>query len=183
MNGPDHQAFLANLVKGQRAEVVVALRLLLLGLTVRLDPRREDLRPTPAGYSRFSDDTDILVEGCYRVEVKSSTYRFTSPEDWPFPWGAYMWAKARWDEAAEHPHAFVLFSEPTGAALAVNGDSHPEWFVTENNDHRRERLSKPILCAPPHLIRPFDELTRYLVRRFVTVPETSAGRTLSGYLR
>lgn len=156
--GPDHEAFLRDLVKGQRAEIIVGFALLCAGLTVRLDPRRDTLRDTPSGYDDFADDTDVLVGGSYRIEVKSSTYTFTTPDDWPFPWGAYLWSRPRWETARIKPDAYVLYSETTGAMLAVSGKSSGEWIVRTSRDSRRNGWPTEKLCAPRHLIRPFSEL-------------------------
>jgi hypothetical protein len=165
-DGPDHEAFLRDLVRGQRAEVVVAVRLLCEGVPVRLDPRRNELRSDPSGYEQYGDDVDVLAGDRYRIEVKSSTYAFTCPEDWPFPWGAYLWSKPRWDVAVVKPDAYVLYSEPTGAMLAVSGHTSDEWIVRVSHDSRRNGWATEKLCAPVHLIHPFDLLVEMLVGYF-----------------
>jgi len=142
------------------------MRLLVEGLPIQLDPDRDVYRPDPSGVSAFSDETDILVGGEYRIEVKSSSYSFTSPEDWPFPWGAYLWSKPRWDEAKVKPHAYVLYSEPTGGLLAVNGNSCNEWIVRTSHDHHRDDWPTEKLCAPRHLIYPFEMMVAALKRKY-----------------
>ena len=157
--GPDHCAFLRELEAGRTVELWVALKFLEAGCTVRVGAL--DRAETPWEADRFREEQDVVVDGRHIIEVKSSSYPFTSRDDFPFP-GAYTCTVKRWEERQQKPLAFVLVSQPTRAMLVVSGRTQPEWEVITSHDARRA-WKTPTYRAPLSVIRPFDDLLDALV--------------------
>lgn len=171
VHAPDHDGFLKDLAAGRRIEMAVAIEFLDRGFTVRVG-RHADAE-TPYEAARFTEENDLLIEERYLIEVKSSSYPFTSVHDFPFP-GAYTCTVRRWEQRQQKPVAFVLVSTPTMAMLAVSRKSFPHWTVHQSHDSRRDWTTATYRC-PLAYVRPFDEL----VEALASLPDRS---TYSGNL-
>ncbi len=156
----DEDAFARELARGRRGEILIASRLLPLGLWIRIN--RPRLRTDIADRSDFYSDIDIEVEGGHLLEVKYRNFAFTSPDDFPFD-TVFLGAERRWEERTTKPCALVITSEPTGEAVIVPGASEPRWLTAPARDGVRG-FTDQTRQAPREVLLSWQRLISHLER-------------------
>jgi hypothetical protein len=159
---PDHSGFLAELERGRRVELCVACAFLEAGLSVRME--RLDKAQTPYEAARFKEQTDLIIDERWLIEVKSSTYPFSERDDWPFGC-VYVCTEKRWQHRKQKPFAFVILSQPTGAMLALTTRNSDSWWTVDSKDSRRNGWVTTTLCAPKSDLYFLEDLVSVLVER------------------
>lgn len=130
----DEKGFLAELSRGRKTEMKIAVDLLARGHEVKLGGLF--LRESKEETDEFSDQADITVNGGVILEVKSRGIAFTSAGDYPYP-TAFVGAVRRWDKRGLLPFATVLLSEKTGIPLVVPTSTRKEWTQETVFDRHR----------------------------------------------
>ena len=160
MLGPNHEHFKSEARKGRAfGEAYIAARLTFEGLPAKLEPL--ELAETPWEKHRFRGQRDVRVKG-FQIEVKSSSYEFTTDiTKWPFG-EAFVIDLNRWDTMKEKPLAVVFVSQVNHATLFVW--AQPElWWVKRIYDTREERQrSKLEICARKADLKQWSELVKAL---------------------
>jgi len=152
----DEQHFQRRIGTGREREAYVAYRLIAAGLEVSVPSLR--VRPSFDVRHAYRDTRDMMVEG-HEVEVKSTRFAFTDPQNFRFnPCFVDTEEKIL---AKGPPFAFLIVSQETGAIMAVPGKTHEKWVVMEGRDHERG-IGVRWLGCPLHLVRTFDEFVQFL---------------------
>lgn len=154
----DDAAFARELARGRRTELQVAIRLLPLGLPVRIDAI-EFRESFSARGDRFVDQADIEV-GDHLLEVKSRGIEFTSLDDYPYE-TAFVGSVRRWNARTKTPCAVVLFSEPTGECLIVPTVTQDEWAEVEAMDSDRGFVETSY-AVHKRWLRPWSRLVQHV---------------------
>jgi len=148
--------FLDRLKTGREREAYVAYRLIAEGLEVSVPRLR--VRPSFDERHAYRDTRDMLVEG-HEVEVKSTRFAFTGPDDFPFdPCFVDTEEKIL---AKGPPFAFLIVSQETGAIMAIPGKTSDRWILMEGRDHERG-IGVRWLGCPLHRVKTFDEFVSFL---------------------
>lgn len=134
------------------------------GLAVQ-QPRLE-LRETIDDRGRFGSEEDLIVllpGGRFLIECKSRNLRFSDdPASYPYP-TAFVDTVSGWDQKQEKPRAVILVSQQTGGMLAVSvRETTQDWTITKRRDRVRG-IPDSWYEVRKDQIRPFRDLTDYLV--------------------
>jgi hypothetical protein len=160
---PHHPNFIPNMERGEAMEDRVALVLLDEGLTVKRGTRTR-ARFREEAHKHTNCDLFVTPWRLY-VEVCGSSYSFTSPDDWPFAYGAYVKPVTRWDRTdIPKPWAVVYYSEPTGGIVAIRPSTRAEWTVRSYEDHNTDQGIIPCYTCPRHLLTSREHLIGWLRR-------------------
>lgn len=109
----------------------------------------------------FRDTIDILVEG-HRIEIKSRSFRFTSPHDWPLSKNPlFVDTCSKWNAHEKQPLAYVFVSQVTGGMVCTDGRSNAEWSVVERFDSVRG-IHESFYAVDREKLRTMDRLVLVL---------------------
>lgn len=142
----DEQGFLAELSRGRKAEMTIAVDLLARGFGVKVGGLflREEKSDD------FSEQADITLDTGIVLEVKSRSIKFSTPQDYPYK-TAFVCAVKRWDKRRLRPHATLLMSEKTGAVLVVPTSTEKHWTQETIFDRHRGHPETCYSVAKSHL--------------------------------
>lgn len=152
---------LMSLIRGREWEVMVAARLMSLGLNVELTPNFDG---DEAGQA------DIWLNNTHIVEVKSYSYDFTSAADFPYP---NIFTNSIRDVNKKHNTAlscggsliFVVCSQLTGSIICTR--------YKPDSDYNQTRLNKngiETLVIPRERWFPLQALAEYVVKHSYPTP-------------
>ena len=125
------EEFIHDLRASAKTVVFVAEALRGKGYPVTLLPNEES--PSKEERMSFTDDGDLMLG--MAVEVKQSSYSFTSPEDFPYD-DVIVMAKHAWDGKTPSPHSVVMVNKEKTHAVVTKADSKPHWKVKTLPDKR-----------------------------------------------
>lgn len=113
-------------------------------------------------YNLTLGEKDITLTGLPHIlEVKSSRRRFYSePEKFPYP-NTIVDTVSSYESKLKKPCAYVLYSRPTGAMLAIGTSTKPSWRVVRLYDHY-QNLTDDFYVVDKSNLRHMDELVSYL---------------------
>lgn len=154
----DEAGFASELARGRKNELRVAMRILPLGLSVKVGSFwfREEVGKD----ERAADQNDIEVEGGHLVEVKGTRFAFTSADDFPYD-PAFVMSLRRWQARTVKPCCVVVISEATDAMFVIATSTHGQWVVQRKLDRRRGFVEE-FLAAPRRLLLPEARLLAHL---------------------
>lgn len=128
-----NKEFIKDLIDGYSHQLFAAGMLAEKGWNVELPALR--IRGSFKNRSEYSDDYDIKISidnhDPIRIEVKSRSIRFTSPEDYPFS-TAFISTTEDWknkEESGWVPSYFLLFSQATKGIVVVDCRDRKDWLV------------------------------------------------------
>lgn len=158
----DHAKFATQLEVGKRWESHAAQRLRECGLSVIETPIYRDdagqirspmlFQEAGGDRQRFvAREFDLRVEG-HVVSVKSRTFAFTTPADFPYP-TAIINTVAGWRNKADRPCAVLIVSQRTGSILATSSTHARRWVRRTIFDHGRG-IEVENIEVPRDLLRP-----------------------------
>lgn len=145
--GDTHAEFQGVLVKSQRIVEAVAAWLREAGHQVHVPDLR--VAPTFDRRRQYQDGGDLwIIESGdrARVEVKSSSYPFTSSEDWPFRYGVYVTAVGAWERAQPKAIMHIVVSPDCRFIAKISSLTKSEWFVRKSKTKWQEDAE--IYCCP-----------------------------------
>lgn len=154
----DELAFAAQLARGRRGEFAIASALLPTGRWLRVNSL--NFRETFADRHDFHDETDLEIEGGHRIEIKSRSFKFTGPDDYPYP-TAFVGAVRRWRERQIPPCAVVLLSEVTSRAVVVAVSTRDQWVIERRRDSHRGFVEESY-AVPRRLLLPWSRLVTHI---------------------
>lgn len=153
----DEEHFRLRINTGREREAYVAYRLIARGLAVSVPALR--IRPSFELRREFRDDRDMVVSGM-EVEIKSTRFGFTNPQDFKFD-PCFVDTEEK-IVAKGPPFAFLIVSQVTGAIMAIPGKTRDRWVVIDGRDHDRG-IDVRWLGCPLDLVRTFDEFTEHMI--------------------
>lgn len=124
-----------------------------------------DWRESIADSVRYKDSYDVLVEGRFKIEVKSRNYNFTSPDDFPFD-SIFVENVSGYEQRDNPPFAYVNISKPTGAMLFVGGNKNSTWKIESAFDRTR-KIKDEWYTAPRSKLRTMDNLIKAIKARMI----------------
>lgn len=145
------------LVRGYCFQAIPYLFLKAHGFDVEM-PELE-VRADIADAARFFDTYDLKV-GESTIEVKTRSFRFTSPFDWPadkIP--AFVDTKKKWEGRVVKPFAYIFVSEHTGAMVTTCGlaSARAGWSEVTRLDNVRG-FEETFLTTPRETLRTPEKL-------------------------
>lgn len=131
----DEEFFREQREVGQAYQEVVAGKFRSFGMSVTVldDGFRSSIGQIDL-FTRYS--SDLLVDG-EKVEVKSRSVKFTSPDDWKL-WPMIIDTVSSFDEKDQKPLCYVFVSQETEALMGVMTSTMPAW--TKHKIYDRSRL-------------------------------------------
>lgn len=162
----DTELFVSQLREGHEFAELVAERLRGRGIAARVTPM--EIRSDIDDRHRFADEHDLTVgrHRDIRIDVKSRNLAFTDAADYPYP-TALVDTVSGWEAKTYKPAAIVLVSQITRAMVVVPRSTEGSWTIRRRSDRVR-RIDDRFLEVSTALLRPFDELVRWIER--VDVP-------------
>ena len=153
---------LTSLIRGREWEVMVAARLLSLGLN--------DVSLTPNFDGDEAGNADIWVNNTHIVEVKSYNYRFNSAADFPYP---NVFTNSIADVNTKHQLAlsrggsliFVVCSQQTGGMIFTRYQPDADYNQTRLNNNKVETLIISRECWYS-----LEDLAEYVVKHSSPTP-------------
>jgi len=146
---------------GHEHEAVVADALQRAGLPARTTPKA--VRDHYDDRHAFQDECDVVC-GPFVIDVKSRSYDFTGPDDFPFT-TAMVGRVEAWDRRRIQPMAVVCVSQSLrGMAVVPVESTRGRWLVEAAFDRMRNIDVRNYTC-PRELLVPFQQLIDYLVPR------------------
>lgn len=149
--------FIRRLGTGREREAFVAYHFIKRGLEVYVPPLK--VRPRFSERHAYRDVRDMVVEG-QDIEIKSTRYRFTSADDFPFD-PAFVDTKEK-VEAKGPPLAFVVVCQETHATMVIPGRTYPDWVDVKARDHARN-IDVDWLACPLRHMKTLDDLVEHLL--------------------
>jgi len=144
----DETRFAAELARGRRGELRVAMKLLPLGLWIRIGPAqwRDGTHSWEERREQFADEVDLELEGGHLLEVKARNLTFTCAEDYPYS-TVWVGATKRWRARTRMPCGVVILSEPTDAVIIVPTSTREYWTVESGFDSVRGFMEQAYAIA------------------------------------
>jgi hypothetical protein len=158
----DEAGFAEELARGRKTQIRIAMRLIPLGLWVRVEPFKER-KGLASQDPKCQDDQDVEVEGGHMLEVKGRALKFEGAGDYPYP-TVFLGRESRWNARKKLPCAVVIVSEITDATLVIPYDTRPQWEKNETFDRRRQFIEHG-LGAPLSCVVSWERLVEHLTKR------------------
>lgn len=155
--------FVAQLSQGHKWAQYVATTLTDLEIPCYVNDM--EVADTVEGRQKFHNEKDVVftkMSGC--LEVKSQSCKFTNdPNSWPYKRSIVDTALG-WSRKNPRPLATILVCIHNGSMLVIPSSTESQWIVEEKYDRYRQ-ITDNFLTVDPSLLRPFDELADWLLKR------------------
>lgn len=159
----DEAAFAAQLARGRRNELRVAMMLLPLGVSVRMGALQER-HGLASQDPTLNEQTDLDIDdGRHLIEVKGRGFAFTGMHDYPFP-TAYTIAVDKWERRKRKPCVTVVLSEPSDGIFVVPTSTFRLWTVEDFFDSVRKKYGRSY-AAPRETWKGWDALIDHITLR------------------
>lgn len=157
----DEAGFAEELARGRKTQFRVAMRLIPLGLFVKVE-KFKDRKGLASNDPACQNDEDVVIEGGHMLEVKGRAIEFTEVEPCDFPYETvFLGAERRWNERKKKPCAVVIVSEVTDAMLVIPYATRSLWIPNETFDRRRKFVEHG-LGAPRSCVVSWDRLIKHI---------------------
>jgi hypothetical protein len=158
----DESGFARELARGRKTQIRVAMRLLPLGLWLRVGGLLER-NGIASQDEECQNEGDVEIEGNHLLEVKGRDLEFTSRDDYPYP-TVIVCAQRRWINRGRKPCAIIIVSEITDEVLVIPGNSSAEWTESKKHDRIRD-IDFMALEAPLSCVTTWERLVAHIKER------------------